>query len=574
MLIKIPCDWFLTDGILTDVRLGAPLRVMDALRRTGDVQADGPVISRLHSEWVMRRRWIYKTSFPVTALSGERRFLVLEGLSGKWSWRLNGEELAGGGSGRAEAEVTSLLHEGENHVEIAFEPCANDDLVSENGFYGSMYLKNTGLRAIASLRFDCENGAVSAKTKVDAVAAGSLAFRYRLRMGEDMREATVNESVTEGENDFLHTPFEDSVPDGKCEISLELFLEEEREDDARCAMYVSSAEGAMRGFSASDAFGMAYIRRAGGNAVCAPDETRLRNLASDRRLRFSPVSDGFHTARPAFQPMDVLSEMAGETDFLYKKGAIFRLSGLDVHALDDVYALSGDRKDDKEYVIRLSRYMQAVELRKNAEDARRKGESFLLDGVRDHTPMPVSSALFDRSERPRPAYFALSDAWKTEHAYASAPASVSDDGILAVPVYYLCDDASGISTINARAYSLDGRELVSASFPALGGSAEPVGRLLAEMPEDGYVVVRTRVMKNDEAVSVSEILIARDAALISALPETQLLLHDDRVENAGSCAAVGVTVPGADYFGILLPGESVPVSKGKPNQAEGLNTIL
>lgn len=57
MLRKIPCDWFLTDGILSDIRLGAPLKVMDALLRAGVVKDDGRLISRLNREWVFRRSW-------------------------------------------------------------------------------------------------------------------------------------------------------------------------------------------------------------------------------------------------------------------------------------------------------------------------------------------------------------------------------------------------------------------------------------------------------------------------------------------------------------------------------------
>jgi hypothetical protein len=61
---------------------------------------------------------------------------------------------------------------------------------------------------------------------------------------------------------------------------------------------------------------------------------------------------------------------------------------------------------------------------------------------------------------------------------------------------------------------------------------------------------------------------------IDELPITQLLAADGKITNVGETTALGVCVPGAAYFGCLLPGEFLTATRGDPDAAEGLNIFI
>lgn len=330
----------------------------------------------------------------------------------------------------------------------------------------------------------------------------------------------------------------------------------------------------MRGFQTFDAFDMSLSQRTGANCAYFKPSPRLMSLAADRMLTAKEDASALYEARPASQRTDTLSALTGDDPSLFEEGKLFRVSGVKETAFHDLYALAGDKKTDAEFILGLSRYIQAVSLRKDAENARRKGADFIVTGVRHHTPRAVSSALFDSDDRPRPAYFALANAWKSVHAFVSEGDLSAEDGILALPVYFVSDHPQDeVYTVNAKAYAIDGRELLSANFPALGNSADAIGRLCTELPEDGLLAVRVRVLLSESVISSSDYLFSYKDGAIGDIRSTQLLLRGNTLENAGSTCAVGVSIPGADYFGILLPGEKITIPDGKPNRAEGLNVI-
>lgn len=574
MLIKIPCDWFLTDDILTNVRLGAPMRVMDALTRTGEIQTDPLLVSRQKNEWAYRRIWRYSAAFMLPALEGTRSYLILEGLCGRWNWIVNGISILSGDSSRAEAEVTRALKEGENCVEIEFMPEPHSVLFSQRGFWGQMLFKSTGSRSISSFMAEIDDeDSVRCLVRLDALCSADVSLVYTLKTAQETRTETVFEAVSPGVNHFEHRPFAGMPKGRKAEMLVEIFSENEKEDEAAYPLFTPETLAPLRGFASGDVFTMALIQKAGGNCALCESSQRSRMLAADRGLVVAWNTDFVRTALPCAQRWETVTEMTGGLPMLFKNGAIFAMSGLKKDALDHAYKAIQEPGDDHEAAFHVSRYLQAVSLRADAEEARRKNEAFLLKDVRDISPVAVSCALFDADDRPRPAYYALTDAWKNEHAYVKMPSEEPRDEIAVLPVYYLTDKDMGIATVSARAYSLDGRELVSANFPVLGGNREPIGRLLAEIPEDGKLVVRTAVLRDGDVISSSDALMVFDDSALSDIDKTQLLFRNGAIENAGRTAAVGVTIPGAEYFGILLPGESVLIPKGKPNRAEGLNTI-
>ena len=340
--------------------------------------------------------------------------------------------------------------------------------------------------------------------------------------------------------------------------------------DAR--LYIPADETAPRGFAGADAVSAALAAEIGANALCAPDASRARMAAAEHELAFIPYhSLAIQRAARACQRYEALLRLAGDESRVLDP-ALWRLTGCDMDAPELSSLLSSD--GDFEEVCRRSRYRQAIALRDAAEHARMKRVPFLLDGAKDDAPTCLSGALFDLDGAARPAYFALADAWKAEHAFVLPPESFPADGIVSVPVFYLSDEKMPPCTVNVRAYSMDGQELITAGFPVPGRATDVIGRLCVEMPEDGLLLLRASVLRDGACVSRSDRLITLNEACLSALRPVQLLPDAATLRNASNTVAVGVSVPAAHYFGALLPGETLPLDEPRLTGFETLNPLL
>ena len=340
--------------------------------------------------------------------------------------------------------------------------------------------------------------------------------------------------------------------------------------DAR--LYIPADETAPRGFAGADAVSAALAAEIGANALCAPDASRARMAAAEHELAFIPYhSLAIQRAARACQRYEALLRLAGD-ESLVLDPALWRLTGCDMDAPELSSLLSSD--GDFEEVCRRSRYRQAIALRDAAEHARMKRVPFLLDGAKDDAPTCLSGALFDLDGAARPAYFALADAWKAEHAFVLPPENFPADGIVSVPVFYLSDEKTPPCTVNVRAYSMDGQELITAGFPVPGRATDVIGRLCVEMPEDGLLLLRASVLRDGTCVSRSDRLITLNEACLSALRPVQLLPDAATLRNASNTVAVGVSVPAAHYFGALLPGETLPLDEPRLTGFETLNPLL
>ena len=148
------------------------------------------------------------------------------------------------------------------------------------------------------------------------------------------------------------------------------------------------------------------------------------------------------------------------------------------------------------------------------------------------------------------------------------------DGIVSVPVFSLSDEKTPPCTVNVRAYSMDGQELITAGFPVPGRATDVIGRLCVEMPEDGLLLLRASVLRDGACVSRSDRLITLNEACLSALRPVQLLPDAATLRNASNTVAVGVSVPAAHYFGALLPGETLPLDEPRLPGFEALKPLL
>ena len=427
-----------------------------------------------------------------------------------------------------------------------------------------------------SARAATENGRAAAFASGAASSertAANAGFSARAATDNGRAAAFVN-GATFSERAAVLANGADSVTRAAVTVSLraEILSGGVVSDSRDARLYIPADETAPRGFAGADAVSAALAAEIGANALCAPDASRARMAAAEHELAFIPYhSLAIQRAARACQRYEALLRLAGDESRVLDP-ALWRLAGCDMDAPELSSLLSSD--GDFEEVCRRSRYRQAIALRDAAEHARMKRVPFLLDGAKDDAPTCLSGALFDLDGAARPAYFALADAWKAEHAFVLPPESFPADGIVSVPVFYLSDEKMPPCTVNVRAYSMDGQELITAGFPVPGRATDVIGRLCVEMPEDGLLLLRASVLRDGACVSRSDRLITLNEACLSALRPVQLLPDAATLRNASNTVAVGVSVPAAHYFGALLPGETLPLDEPRLPGFEALNPLL
>ncbi len=564
MLKKILCDWRLTDGLIDPIRLGSPETALDALVHSGFAEEGGRVLDRLKNEWVCRREWRYFASFSNVLPADVRKFLRLDGLIGAYRVSFNGSFVYAGDDACIEFEITDTSRDADNTIEIEFSPESDSSMYSTCGFRGNMYIRDTGSTAIRSFNMRLmPDGEWRSEVALSSSEAREFEFRYALERDGGKVERTLRENVPAGEFTLSHTPFGGARLNSRCEVTLSVMDGIRVIDESYYTEYISDMDSPARGFMADCLSEVEAAANACANCVCCRDSALgVKTFAGERDLMLIKYLPSLaQTAKCATQPYEKLVEMAGGDETALESDFLWRLSGGEKPDLN-ADSLAG--------LCALSRYRQAVELRDMAERARLKREMLLIGGAFDARPACASGALFDFDGLPRPAYTALSLAWRGEHAFARAPSEENADGIVAVPIFYVCDKDGPAATVNARAYSLDGRELVSASYPVLGRATDVVGRLCVDAPDDKILLVRVTVTRFGEIESASDCAIIPEGAL-GSLKKTQLLISDASVENVGDVCAVGVHVADSNYFGFMLPKQKIVLSGARRSRVEGLN---
>ena len=475
------------------------------------------------------------------------------------------------------ADADFAAAEDERATAFASSATSSERTAANAGFSARAAADNGRATAFASDATSSErtaaNAGFSARAAAEderaAFASGAASSeRAAANAGFSARAATENEraaALANGADSAAHAAVTVSL---RAEILLDGAVSDSR--DARLCLPANDA--APRGFAGADAVSASLAAEIGANALCAPDASRARMAAAEHELTFIPYhSLATQRAARACQRYEALLRLAGDESRVLDP-ALWRLTGCDMDAPELSSLLSSD--GDFEEVCRRSRYRQAIALRDAAEHARMKRVPFLLDGAKDDAPTCLSGALFDLDGAARPAYFALADAWKAEHAFVLPPESFPADGIVSVPVFYLSDEKTPPCTVNVRAYSMDGQELITAGFPVPGRATDVIGRLCVEMPEDGLLLLRASVLRDGACVSRSDRLITLNEACLSALRPVQLLPDAATLRNASNTVAVGVSVPAAHYFGALLPGETLPLDEPRLTGFEALNPLL
>lgn len=628
MLKRLNGSWYLTDGILSPVRLDAPGCVGDALRGAGLLPDAESAADLLKAEWIYRREWRYSLSPEGGFPADGRAYVSLFGLHGEWTALLDGRELAHGDGSEAEialpagAQATTLI--------LVFARPDASALWPRIGLDGGCLLRTVGNAAISSLVLNTPDDAPwTACIAVRAENDGACELRYTLEIDGERTQTTVQATLCPGENRFEHAvqpavitsdaasgadtlecPAADAAHPARrgflgrilhknerpaassagassenacgadflgraaiaASLHAELLMDGAVSDVRDVRLCLPADDAAPRGFAGVDAVAAARAADVGANALCAPDTSRARMAAAEQGLAFVPYhSLATLRALPACQRPEALLRLAGDESRILDP-ALWRLTGCDPDAPELAALLAPD--GDFEEACRRSRYRQAVSLRDAAEHARMKRVPFLLDGAGDDSPACASDALFDWDGAARPAYFALADAWKNEHAFVASPEDFPADGIVSVPVFYLSDRKMPPCTVNVRAFSMDGQERITAGFPVTGRMTGIVGRLCVEMPEDGLLLLRASVLRDGVCAARSDRLIAQSEACLSNLRPVQLLADGDALRNVSPSIAVGVSVPAARYFGALLPDEALPLDEPRLTRVETLNPLM
>ena len=571
---RISCIWFLTDDVLDPIRLEAPERVREALLTAGELEPPTDYKSVLKSEWIYRRAWRYRGSFDALT-EGKRAVMSIDGLSGAWEIRLNGQKAASGSAVSMETEVTSLLRPGRNDVDIVFLPPDSRELQPEIGFSGACQMKYVEGVVIRDFQMaTAPDGSRVAKVTTDATEAVACDFQFTLSGKTARMENTIRKQLSPGVESHDLIPFEEPVQDDRVRVGLQLLVDGKTSDDSVFMEYAAQNAATARGFRAADEFSIAQTKRAGGNAVCSPESAARRMLAADCNLQFMPfVAPLDCRALCAMPDIDSLMALLGGDVSAFDRNAAWRLTGSSRESFEEIRARIGADVPNLRALTRYARYYQAIDLRARAEFARLRGEPFMLDDVFDRQVRCASPALFDGSA-PRPAFFALADAWKKHHAFAQPPEAYPADGITNIPIYAVSDEQRHPVTVSATVYRPDGQDTVSASFPVNVFTPGVAGRICAEIPENDYVIVRTRVVSRGFTLSSSDTVVARDARILTHLPLAQLAIDGNEVKNVSTTAALGVAVAGADFFGAILPGERVVLSHPADRQVEGLNVVI
>lgn len=571
---RVSCNWFLSDGVLAPVRLDAAEYVRDALIHAGVIEKCETVEDEIKNEWIYRRSWVYTAKFQAETRDNAHQILYLDGLKGDWTLCLNEQPILEGCSDSAEADLSKAIRDGENELEIYFDYPTVHKARPQFGFRGACLVREAVGACISSFRMrHDENGNWTADFTVYADEPAACGMNFALRSVSGKLERTYTEELDAGETPFSLTPFgAEALPNGeRVTATLTLLINGKPADETDIQEYLPQNTSALRGFCMEDEFTAAAAARAGANAVSGFASARFRTIAADHKLAFAPLED--HTADradPAMENEKNLSRLTGENLDKLNENAVWYLTDSSTQGLDELYEKLGDWSK----TARISRYQQAAQLRRKAAERRLKNEEFFLADIRDANEKCASRALFDAHDIPRPAYTALMNAWRPLTTFALPPETLPGDGIINLPVYLVCDEPHVVAAVQVSAYRLNGTEIGSTSFPVTGKTTEAVGKLCLEVPKEKYFLLRTSILIADEPPVITDELIAFDDATLFDLPETQILIADNKIQNVGDTAALGVSIPDADFFGTILPGDEIPLKNATNPSVEGLNIYL
>jgi len=574
--------WTISCGIWPPFLMPAPRDVVSALREQGILGRGVSGLEPLGEQWVYARRWTYQTRFDLGG-EDERFLLRFEDLAGHGEVRLNGRRLALFGPGELTLDITGAC-EAENQLEVVFDPSLPDG--APRGILGPVWLRETSYVELRRVRAHGAGGVIKVEADLTAHTAGRFLIRCQVSLdGEMVATSEVYERLRAAEGHVRHAvKLPEAAPwDGKTYYTLRLQIE--RSGVACDSVLMNVAMDAPRPKRVARVSPhrlrerdlLRALRALGAEAVGPGEEGGL--LPPDllpEGLLVAGAADCPEPARAAALPtLRAMEALAGGERFWPPGTPVWRVTLSPCPDGEAEAARYGaNAMGDAARYARISRFVQAEALGAKALDARRAGRAFAVCAAED-APRYASDALIEHSGLRRPAFAALRKAWGDCAALAQ-PEAPAARGPLTVWIH---SDRGGKRpvTVTAAVYQMNGALIASASYAAMAGETAPLGELAASLPSEGAVIARTELSDGGKTVRIDQVLVlAGGGPALEALlspPRAELRLRDGFLACEGRVAALGVAA--GDFYGALLPGETVALPEGiAPEDVESLNALI
>jgi len=573
MFNKIPCDWYLNDGIYPSVRLEAPEYVAVALKRSGVLCEEQLYEQRSSSEWIYRRRWSYVASFSLEK-AGKRLFMKVTRLLGSWSIYINEQLCASGNQAFAEFETASHVV-GKNELRITFDMPPADEMCPEFGFAGAVMMRYASAASLTDL--DCRR---DSKDKtciymgVECIDKQSIELKLKVNNASQGETEALFKGELEGSNKLKYAI--DDLPEGEISrITAHLLIGGQQSDEISAEFLPVRHHIPVRGFVCDSESTIASAAEAGANAVFTTDETvdgTARMVASRHMLPMLSVQDRELSEAPsALTNSTHLMEIAGTVEEL-DKNMLWALTKADKAPFDAAEQLMPNGSVDE--IVTYSRIAQAEKLRQQAFKYRVEGKPFILNNVDAGCEKPSSTALFDAPAQARPAYYALKDAWRSRAVFVSVPENVPADGRINCDVYVVADDIEVVPCmVKVELYTDKGRLLDSSCFSGNTNSGV-IGKFSCKLV--GTVCfIRAHLIIESEEQTHTDVMVSSEPMLASTVLPTQLLYADGKITNVGANVAFNVSIPAVGFFGCLMPKEYIETEDDTvTNMCEGMNMFI
>lgn len=540
-ILTLTDGWTLTHSVLNPIPLEKPMPVEQALRAQGVLKAFPTGLEPMTEKWTRFYAWTYAVSFDFPE-EEERALLECAHLAGKGEILVNGDTVCAFDTGFLRCDITDGIRQGKNTLALRFEP--GDAFC---GLTGPVRLFFSTCLTTQRYVLTLEETGLTAHVEVGVHASGKYVFSY---------------AAAADEEDGKAVEFAMRLRAGKATLTHALNL------PCGAALYTARLNVARNGAGCLTDFARLIPVPTDALAVCAPhggDPEAEASLARELGVSYGE-SDGVALhAQAALCSLSCMERMAGDQKFWPPGGPLWRVGSPTCPDTAQWASAYGENAlGDAGRAARLSRFTQAVSLRRDALALRARGARALLaDPLRAGFSDYASPALIDPDGVRRPAFYALREAWRDLAVYAELPASFSakPGESLSVPLWLLSQSGQARAvTLKAGFYDLSGSPLSGASFPAFTGGNARVGVFNIALPSaEGAYIVRA------EAVSeAGETLCRHDAVLVSSkqeplaplmnLPFAQISKKDAEFINEGSVAALGAA--STDGYLALLPGES------------------
>ena len=552
--IRLSENWTLDDGITEPVSLSEVETVDKALVEAGIVKSAYNGTERINVEWTHRRKWRYCVRFDAPE-NDERLTLETQGIHGTAEISVNATFVGTVDKEHPDLEISSAAVDGENLLEFTFAPSGIDErnplpkigLETAPRIIPSNYLSQT--------RFTVDREAKNAVF----TALYHISGRY---------EAVIGYSSEDGEGfETQPIPYEVRTGMRKNEFALEadligncdairLLIRRNGVICCTCDERLTKPKGNGKyGIAAGKLETARICLKTGADALDAPGWIKKRFPQMSKANGEKIFPGNAFTNEKAF-------DSAGYGDF--DKDPAWRLSGVKEKILRD---LSDAERFDVHRSIAETRFRQALDLRETAEKKRIAGEKVCVVCA-DPDEEIYSASLFDGCDMPRPAFYALRQAWQTLHVcMMPKERTVKENVQTAVPVYLLCDDGRfEVCSVDVAAYTLDGRMISGASYPARTDTCMKVCDFVFQTPTGPQMILlRATAKSGGNTVDTWDGILCVGTEKYD-IPKAKIRFVNDRAENLSVNAAVGVSANG---FQTVLPGESLLLNGA--SSLEGLN---